>query len=68
MACATQLGAVSFCSASTLDPSYSYIELVEYHSEPQRMRRSPVTIGVVRALVIVILGLSLSQRAPGLPN
>jgi hypothetical protein len=43
MARATQLGAVSFCSASTLDPSYSYIELVEYHSEPQRMRRSPVT-------------------------
>ena len=39
---------MSFCSASTLDPSYSCIELVEYHSEPQRMRRSPVTLSSIQ--------------------
>jgi len=48
MACATKLGAVSFCTAPALDPSYSCIELVEYHSEPQRMRRSPVTLSSIQ--------------------
>ena len=54
MACATKLGAVSFCTAPALDPSYSCIELVEYHSEPQRMRRSPVTL-----IMNIVVNLSL---------
>ena len=44
MARASKLEAAAFLAAPALEPSYSCIELVEYHSEPQRTRRSPVTI------------------------
>jgi len=35
-------------TAPALEPSYSCIELVEYHSEPQRTRRSPVTLSSIK--------------------
>jgi hypothetical protein len=43
MACATDSGTVAFYTAPALEPSYSCIELVKHHCEPQRTRRSPVT-------------------------
>jgi hypothetical protein len=51
MACATDSGTVAFYTAPALEPSYSCIELIEYHSEPQRTRRKPMTI-------VILLGLT----------
>ena len=41
MARAIGQAAGTFLSAAALEPPYSCIELVEYHSKPQRMRALP---------------------------
>lgn len=42
-ACATKPETAPFRTVPYVDSPPSYIELVEYHTEPQRMRCSPVT-------------------------